>query len=136
MKNIFAIFFISTTLLNISNPEAAAKKGFDISSVYLITTVLSVILLSGYYIFVKNKNKWLYLMFSAVPAVNFGYYIISSSETLDIALWGNRISYLGSVFLPLSMLFVILNLCNINYKKWFPYVLIGISGIVFLITAT
>ena len=136
MKNIFANLFYMDFILNINNTVEANGKGFDISSVYLLTTILSLILLFGYYIFVKNKNKWLYLMFSAVPVVNFGYFIISVSKNLGMALWGNRISYLGSVFLPLSMLFVIIDLCGINYRKQFPYILLGTSGIMFLITAT
>lgn len=136
MKNTFANIFLSPFMLSISSSDAASDSGFNISSVYLVTTILSLMLLFGYYIFVKNKNKWLYLMFSSVCVVNAGYFLLSVSKTLDMALWGNRISYLGSVFLPVSMLFVILDLCNINYKKLLPYILLAISGVMFLITAT
>lgn len=136
MKNIFANISVKEILLNISSTESAPEGGFNISSVYLVTTILSLMLLFGYYIFVKNKNKWLYLMFSSVCIVNAGYFIISVSKTLDMALWGNRLSYLGSVFLPLSMFFTIMNLCNINYKRRTPIILLALSGIVFLITAT
>ena len=113
MNNIFA----NNLLLKLTAETTPLKEGFNISSVYLVTAILSLMLLLGYHIFVRNRNKWLYLMFSSVCVVNTGYFLLSVSKTLDMALWGNRVSYLGSVFLPLSMLFVILVLCNINYQR-------------------
>lgn len=137
MKKIFAgLSALSSFHLSVGSINTINDKAFNISYVYLTTAILSLLLLLGYLVFVKKKNKWLYLMFSAVPVVNLGYYIISVSKTLETALWGNRISYFGSVFLPLSMFFTILNLCNLNYKKSFKYILLALSGIVFLITAT
>lgn len=137
MKKIFAgLTALSTVTLSVGSADTINNKTFNISTVYLVTAVLSLVLLFGYFVFVKKKNRWLYLMFSAVPVVNLGYYIISVSKTLDMALWGNRLSYLGSVFLPLSMFFTILNLCSINYKKAIPYIFLAVSGVVFLITAT
>lgn len=58
--------------------------------------------------------------------------MLSVSDTLDMALWANRIAYLGSVFLPLSMLKTIQKISKLKYPKWVNAVLIGISAVVFL----
>ena len=55
---------------------------------------------------------------------------------MNIALWANRIAYLGSVFLPLSMIMIIMKVSRLNYKKWVPYVLGAISVIVFFVAAS
>jgi DNA-binding CsgD family transcriptional regulator len=48
----------------------------------------------------------------------------------------NRFAYLGSVFLPLSMFMIILNTAKIDCKRWVLYLLLGISGVVFLVAAS
>lgn len=48
----------------------------------------------------------------------------------------NRISYLGSVFLLMSMLMAINRICNISVPKWVVFTLVGVSTIVFLIAAS
>ena len=68
--------------------------------------------------------------------VNLGYLSLALSGTLEEALLANRIAYLGSVFLPLSMLFIILNVCKLNYSRWFVGFLLCISTIVFIIAAS
>ena len=65
-----------------------------------------------------------------------GYLLLSISTGLEMALWANRISYLGSVFLPLSMLMNILNVTNTEYKKFIPPILFGISFLIFLLAAS
>ena len=39
---------------------------------------------------------------TAVLAVNTGYLALPLSPTLGAALWANRVSYLGSVLLPMA----------------------------------
>ncbi len=58
------------------------------------------------------------------------------SKTIEEALLANRISYLGSVFLPLSMVMIIMEVCKLHYKKWMPTVLLIISCFVFCVAAS
>ncbi len=62
--------------------------------------------------------------------------MISVAPSLSFALNGNRIAYLGQVFLPLLMLKMILNLCSLNYKKWLLPTLSFISIAVLFVTLT
>lgn len=126
-------------LLLISAFSGCTKIGDKTASlivVYSATMVLSVVLLSGYFFLVRKRDPWFILLFSSVVVVNAGYFSIASSSTLEEALLANRISYLGSVFLPLSMLMIILSVTDFKYKKWIPAVLISIAFVVFVIAAS
>ena len=61
---------------------------------------------------------------------------MSMSTCLEMALWANRVSYLGSVFLPFSMLMIILNIINVKYPKWLCTALAILSVFIFLIAAS
>ena len=69
-------------------------------------------------------------------ACNLGHFLISVAPSLSFALNANRIVYLGQVFLPLLLLKMILNLCNLNYKKWLLPALSLMSIAVLFVTLT
>lgn len=112
------------------------SKAASISTVYAVTAVLSLAAAVGYWLLIRKKDPWFILLFSSVFVVNTGYFALSLSKTVEAALWANRLSYLGSVFLPLSMLMIILNTCRLKYAKRLPGVLIGVSTAVFLLAAS
>jgi len=115
---------------------AAGERAASPMLAYGIAAVLALLLVVGYCTLIRERNKWLLLLFCSVAVVNTGYFLLSVSSSLEAALMANRLSYLGSVFLPLSMLMTILHVCRLQHKKWLPYVLIGVSLLVFLVAAT
>jgi len=104
--------------------------------IYGAAAVLSLLLLVGCLLLVRKKKQWFVLLFSSVLVVNIGYTFLSVSSDLQQALLANRISYLGSVFLPFAMLMIILSVTNTKYKKWVPISLCSLSVVVFLIAAS
>ena len=108
----------------------------SISIIYAATALLSLLLLAAYFVLPKKKEIWFWVLFTAVFVVNTGYFILSVSNTLDGALWANRLSYAGSVFLPLSMLMIILQTLGVKYSQWLPKALLLISFLVFLVAAS
>ena len=114
----------------------AAKPTFNMAIAYGITSAAALLLAVGYWSLVKKKNTWLQLLFVSVVIVNCGYFALAISKTLPEALLANRISYLGSVFLPLCMLLTIMDVCRVNYTKKNPAVLLCISVAVFLLAAS
>jgi DNA-binding CsgD family transcriptional regulator len=115
---------------------AVGDKSADLSIIYGTAALLSLVLLVGCLFSVREKRFWFIALFFSVLVVNVGYALLSVSSHLKMALWANRVSYLGSVFLPLSMLMIILNVTNTPYKKRIPSILFGIAVIVFLIAAS
>ena len=135
-KHIGIAGLILTMLISLSGCSQVGSKSANMSIIYMATSILSLILLLGYCFLVKKKELWFLVLFSAVSVVNVGYLSLSLSNTLEEALLSNRISYLGSIFLPVSMLMTILKTCRIRLKKWMVGVILGISVVVFLISAS
>lgn len=111
-------------------------KAMGMNIIYAVTTVFSLLLLIGYCSLMKKREPWFIVLFSSVLIVNAGYLWLSVSKTVEEALWANRVSYLGSVFLPLSMLMIILEVSRLKYTKRVLILLIPISIFVFLIAAS
>ena len=108
----------------------------DISIAYITAAIGSLIMLVVYSIFIKKKYTWFWVLFASICVVNVGYFVLSISTTLGEALLANRIAYLGSVFLPMSMLLIILNATKLQHPKWLwiPLVCIGVA--VFFVAAS
>lgn len=128
---LFILFCILLTLFG-----GIGDKAASVSCIYGTTAALSLAAIIGYRFLVQKKDPWFLLLFSSVFVVNTGYFALSVSKTLELALWANRLSYLGSVFLPLSMLFIIMNTCKLKYGKALPAALFAVSTVVFLIAAS
>ncbi|MBE7050167.1 MAG: hypothetical protein E7394_05270 [Ruminococcaceae bacterium] len=135
-KSFFTALLCFITLLFLSGCSSVGDKTASISVVYAITAIVSFLLVMGYFLNIKKKDVWFIILFISVSVVNTGYYWLSVSKSLPEALWANRLSYLGSVFLPLSMTMAILKICFIEYKKWISAILFSISVIVFIIAAS
>lgn len=130
----FVALFLACMLLAGCGP--IGDKAASLSIVYSATTVFSLLTLVCYCSLVRKKEVWFLLLFSSVLVVNIGYLTLSLSKTLDEALLANRISYLGSVFLPMSMLMIILNTTWIRHPRWLSGLLLCIGIIVFLVAAS
>lgn len=102
---------------------------------YGVACLLSVVLLIAYFFIDKKKEKGLMLLFISILICNTGYFMLSMSTSLTMALISNSIAYIGNVFLPFFMLMLILDVCNIKHSKTLTYILIGI-GIIMLFIAT
>ena len=135
-KRVFGTAALLLMILIFSGCGTVGDKDSSLSIIYGATAALSLLLLIGYCCLVHKKTVWFLLLFSSVLVVNIGYVFLSMSTCLQMALWANRVAYLGSVFLPLAMLMIILNVTNSRYPKWLHGALGVLSIIVFLIAAS
>ena len=136
MKKTAEIVLLFICLCILLSGCGIGNKSVSTSMVYAAATALSLMTAIGYLLLIRKKDPWFLLLFSSVFIVNTGYLALSLSQTLNAALWFNRLSYLGSVFLPLSMLMIILDTCKLQYPKYLPNLLLGAGAIIFLIAAT
>jgi DNA-binding CsgD family transcriptional regulator len=120
----------------LSGCNTVGSKTASQSIIYSAAAAFSFCLLIGCFFLVKKSNGWFLTLFSSVFVVNIGYTILSFSSCLETALWANRLAYLGSVFLPLTMLMIILKVSGINHPKWLPWLLGFLSVFIFLIAAS
>lgn len=135
-KRLFGGFSLLMILPGLSGCTSVGDKAASQSIIYGAAAVLSLLLLIGCGLLVRKNRKWFILLFSSVWVVNIGYTFLSVSSCLETALWANRVSYLGSVFLPLAMLMIIFNVTNTRTKRWLPISLFVVSVVVFLIAAS
>ena len=84
----------------------------------------------------KKRDIWLLFVFASVSICNLGYFMISVSPNLGSALNSNRISYLGSVFLPFFMLMMVLRFCGMKRSKPMVTTLVVIGIIMLGITTS
>ena len=135
-KRLLGILFLIGITLGLSGCSSVGDEAASRSIIYGGAAVLSALLLIGCLFLVRKKRQWFVLLFSSVLVVNIGYTVLSVSSGLEMALWANRVSYLGSVFLPLAMLMIILNITNTRTKRWVPISLFSLAVVVFLIAAS
>jgi len=84
----------------------------------------------------KKRDIWLLWVFVSVSICDLGYFMLSVSPNLGSALNSNRISYLGSVFLPFFMLMMVLRFCGIKRNKYLTITLVAMGIVMLGITTT
>ena len=125
MKKLWTSFFVIIFLIfNLTACQPTPEKNASLSTIYGICALISFFLLIACFLLVKKHKTWFLMLYSSVLIVNVGYTLLSLSTNLETALWANRISYLGSVFLCPAMLLIILNVTNTTYKKYLPIILL------------
>ncbi len=115
---------------------STSEKSGSLWAVYGIAVFLSLAIFIVYGCLSGKKDPWFFLLLGSVLVVNCGYLLLALSRSLPQALWANRLSYLGSVFLPLSMFMIIGKVAKLPYPKWLPGLLSGLGGLVFLVAAS
>jgi DNA-binding CsgD family transcriptional regulator len=131
---LFALLLFTGTLTGCG---PVGEKAASIAVIYAATAVLAFLLLAGCICSPRTRrHPWLVMLFSSVFVVDLGYTFLALSNSLEAALWANRVSYLGSVFLPLSMLMILLDTTGTAYSRHLPKILLGVSVLVFLVAAT
>lgn len=134
---LFSLLLINENVIYASTKTGEQTVGnHSFAVAYGILAVISFIMVMVYSSLGYKRERWIFVLHISVLIVNLGYFALSISKTLDEALLANRISYLGSVFLPLCMFMAIMEICRIRSNRWVNGVLISISIIVFLIAAS
>lgn len=135
-KKSLNIIIISLLALMLTGFKSTSEKAFSLAVVYCATALIAVVVFLIYIGGIRNKRPGFILLFSSIFVVNMGYFALAISKSLEEALLANRISYLGSVFLPLSMLIIIMEAVKAPCKKWFTGALTALGIIVFLVAAS
>ena len=136
MKKVFTGVFAAWLPFILTGCSKAGSEGASATIIYGAAALLSLFLLIGYCFIERKRDKWFLLLFSSVLVVNIGYFALSTSRGLEGALMANRVAYLGSVFLPLSMLMIILDVTKFRYNKWLPRLLLILAAVAFLVAAS
>ena len=103
---------------------------------YAICLIAAVGLLIAYSAVTKKKEFWLTMLHVCVTVVNLGYLIMSLANTVEFAVFGNDVAYLGSVFLSMCMFLTIVRLCGFQIKKAHVITCVSLGVVMFAIVAS
>lgn len=103
---------------------------------YGIACVISIVLLIVCTVFYRKENKWLFWLFLAVTVTDFGYFALSVSPNLEIAMAANSFAYCGSVFLPIFILMIIANLCRLEIPRRIMLSMFCVAFVIFVIATS
>ena len=104
--------------------------------VYGAVAILSVLLLIGYLLLEKKRERSFLFLTACVAAVNGGYYLLAASDTLRFAMVANAISYFGAAYSMLAMLMIISDVCQMQKRTWARVIAIAASTAAFLLAAS
>lgn len=97
---------------------------------YLSVLVIAVIMTGS--ILVKNRKvDNAFILFGVLLTVNCAaQYMMSVSETVESAVWANKIMYVGGCYLPFVVFLIVTRLCNIKVNRYFKLFLLGYATVV------
>lgn len=108
----------------------------NMTMVYGAVAVLSVLLLIGYLLIEKKKERNFIFLISCVAIVNTGYFLLAAANSLRMAMFANGVSYFGAAYSMLAMLRIISEVCRMKKRKWLRCLFFGISTAAFLLAAS
>ena len=132
---ILAAMTVASLFLN-TGCSVVGSMTVSSSAAYAFAAVCSLLVFAGYLCHVRRKDVWSILMFASIAVVNIGYFCLSVSKTLEGALMANRVAYLGSAVLPLTMIMIILNVCKLKRRRWLNILLCCITVLMFFVAAS
>ncbi|MBR3808389.1 MAG: HD domain-containing protein [Lachnospiraceae bacterium] len=108
-----------------------------IINVYTILFFISLIMIVAMAVIGQKQNITYYiLLFAAIMISNLGDYAISVSDTMNSALVGQSMVYLGGVFTPILVLFSTMKLCKMKIPTALWSVLVTIASVVMFFVFT
>ena len=102
-----------------------------IVNLYAILFFISLLMIVVLAVIGQKINITQYiLLFVAIMISIFGHYVISVSDTLNMALMGQNMVYIGGVFTPMLVLFSTLKLLNMKIPTALWATLVGLALVV------
>ena len=108
----------------------------NMTMVYGAVAVSSILLLIGYLLLEKKKERNFIFLISCVAIVNTGYFLLAAANSLSMALFANGMSYFGAAYSMLAMLLIISEVCQMKKRRWLRILFVGISTAAFLLAAS
>ena len=80
----------------------------------------------------RGANTLEILMSVCIMISNAGYFILSCSRNVQEALLANSLAYVGGIFLPLLIVYILIDYSDSKVPTWFSIVILLMKLIVFL----
>lgn len=107
-----------------------------VTGFYFIVFILSLILALKCLLQNKNIDTLFVLFFAAIIINCGGRYFVAISEGLEMAIWANKILYIGGVYAPLLAMLMLARLCNIRIPRFLSAMMTLYSTVVLCFVMT
>ncbi len=98
---------------------------------YFVTFIASVFM-AAVNIYKNKKADTRFIIFSATVIIScFGRYLLSISETLELALVANNMIYVGGCFTAPIVVLIVVQCCNFKLHKALKFFLLGFATLIF-----
>ena len=105
------------------------------SIILAVVMVLSVLSTFALVLFSRHGAKTLEILLSCCIMVsNIGYFVYSCSRTLEEAVLANALTYVGGLFLPLLIVYILIDYSDSKVPVWFTSVIMLVNVLVFMST--
>ena len=105
------------------------------SIILAVVMLLSMLSTFALVLFSRRGSNTLEILISVcVMLSNIGYFLLSCSRNLQEAVISNSLTYLGGVFLPLLIVYVLIDCSDSKIPMWFSISILLINIVIFLST--
>ena len=99
---------------------------------FFISFAIFLIIASNARVFDHN----ILLLVFVVTISNGGYYSISSADSLETAILGNKLAYVASVFAPMLIFLIICNICRIKLPSALRSAIFFLQAVIYVSVCT
>ena len=102
------------------------------SSILAVVVLLSMLSTLALVLLTKRGSNMLEIMISCCILIsNVGYFILSCSRNVEEAVLANAISYVGGIFLPLIIVYILIDYSDSKVPAWFTILILFFNVVVF-----
>ena len=103
------------------------------SIVLAVIMLLSMLSTFALVLFSRRGANTLEILISVCIMVsNAGYFVLSCSRNIQEAVIANALAYVGGIFLPLLVVYILIDYSNSKVPTWFSVIILFINLVVFI----
>ena len=106
------------------------------TTVLCITFILTLACTFALVIISRHYNVHQVLLSVVLAVSNLGYFMLSTSNDVESALFSQTVAYAGGVFLPMIIMFMLSSFSKIKIPRWFVCFIAFINVALYVIIAT
>lgn len=89
-----------------------------VTLLYFAALVFSVSVMCGILLFNKKIDAIFVSVAALVCINNLGRYLIAVSDTVDMAVLGTKVMYIGGIYCPVAFILLMTQVCKIRMPEW------------------
>ncbi len=108
------------------------RRYHSMVTAFYFTTFIIALIMFGVNIFRSKKADTRFVLVGLLVTLNcFGRYMLSISNTVELAILSTKIMYIGACFITPTILICVTSLCGIKIHKFIPPFLVSFASVIY-----